>query len=61
MKQEVPGPCACCGEWIEDGDFFARDAEGRLFCLSCYDATEPKPVPASKSMERRIKLQKENP
>ena len=57
MKQEVPGPCACCGEWIEDGDFFARDAEGRPFCLSCYDQTEP----ASKSMERRIKLQKENP
>lgn len=26
---------------------------------ACYDMTEPKPAPASKSTERRIKIQKE--
>jgi hypothetical protein len=41
-RQEVPGPCVVCGDFIEDGDLHARDADGRLYCLSCYDPTAPR-------------------
>ena len=27
--QREHGPCACCGERIEDGDFFDRDGGGQ--------------------------------
>lgn len=42
MRQEVPAPCTCCGEYLDDGDFFSRDTDGRLFCLACYDMTAPR-------------------
>ncbi len=34
----IPCPCKCCGKWIANNDYHARDYSGDVYCIECFES-----------------------